>query len=1611
MLGLVAGLAGSGLAQAATTDLTGNSAWTALLKGTRFDPFTDTQAQKAGTEIVGDVDHASFYYNYDDGGTAGVVGDDILSMRIRIGDETKSSHSAYVFVGIDADEDGQLDAFVSSGAGKTELWVPGSDSNTSPNTTDIASSASIIYTQDASNYDFAVVSALNDTDWSGNDDLNGDTQTDVFVSFTVTIGDLATVLASKGISFDAATGLRFVSLSATQTNALNSDFNGIDDGTLYDWDLSYAELGLFTPTVTSTGLIDNIPPVAPTVDSQRTNNTQPTITGSFDSNDADGGFRVSVDGSSYTLGIDAALSSSGDTWSLDLSVAGQSLAEGAYDVVATATDGASPGNSSNDNSSNELVIDLSGPVPPTVVSQTTSDTTPIITGTYDSADSATLSVTVNSVAYTLGDGNLSAGGDDWTLAIPAGDALTEGTWEVTATAADAQGNSSSDISSNELVIDLSAPLAPTVQSLVTNSTTPTLSGSYDSAAAVTLTVTVNSIDYTLGDGNLSANGDDWSLIIPAGDALAEATYPVTATAADGVGNTVSDVTDNELVIDLSAPAAPTVASQVTANSQPTLSGTVDSSDAGGGFSVSVDGSSYALGSDAALSVSGDSWSLDLALAGKVLVDDTYEVLATVTDEAGNSAADVTANELRVDSSAPLAPTVESLTTADTTPTLSGTFDSSDAAGGLVVRVNGTDYVLGEGDLSASGNDWTLLIPEVDTLAEGVYEVVATASDEAGNAANDASSNELTIEGDSDGDTISDSLDLDDDNDGIPDSVEGDGAVDSDGDLIPDSLDLDADNDGLLDLTESGIDNPGALDSNHDGRIDSGFGSNGLADSVESSADSGSLGYSVADSDGDEVEDFRDLDSDNDGINDVIESGGSDGDRDGVIGSDSPAVDLNGIPSGGPLGAADEDGDGSANFRDLDSDGDGVNDVSEAGGSDGDADGIVGSGAPVVDPASGLPAGGSLLPADEDGDGNADYLDNTDSDGDAIPDTWDLDDDNDGIPDSDEGVVDSDGDGIRDSLDLDSDNDGLYDLIESGVAAPLSLDSDNDGRIDGVVGDNGLADAVESAADSGTRNYSVADSDGDGVADFRDLDSDNDGLFDVTEADGNDGDNDGTLGSGMPSVDIDGLASGAGLSPRDSDADGVADFRDLDSDNDGLFDVTESGGNDGNGDGLLGDSAPLVVGAMGVAADAGQLPRDSDEDGVEDQRDRDSDNDGIPDVTEAGGDDADGDGIIGSGMPNVDASGVAGGALVPVDTDGDGIEDQRELDADNDGISDLVEAGGIDSDEDGLVDGFVDLDGDGYDDGLGITPLLPPDSDLDGVPDYQDRDDSDNDGIVDEQDRDDDNDGIPDLLEGDGRVDTDNDGVPDSLDLDSDNDGLYDLSESGSAQGATLDGDDDGRIDADNPVGSNGLADVVEDGSDSGVVNYHGGEAVDSDGDGVPDFRDLDSDNDGIPDVTETGGSDADGDGIIGSGLPTVNREGIAAGTGNNAIDTDEDGLPDFRDLDADNDGKFDLVEAGGSDVDSDGLVDGFTDTDGNGYDDTISAAPLPISDSDRNGKADFQQLGDVTAPIRTGVQGIGGCSVAPGAPFDPLLPLLLLLSVVAVNRKRIRAVVKGEVQQ
>lgn len=116
-----------------------------------------------------------------------------------------------------------------------------------------------------------------------------------------------------------------------------------------------------------------------------------------------------------------------------------------------------------------------------------------------------------------------------------------------------------------------------------------------------------------------------------------------------------------------------------------------------------------------------------------LADGNYTVRARAIDFAGNARQTAPVN-FTVDTTAPTV-TVNPLTTTDTTPTLTGTVNDSAAA--VVVNVNGTNY-----NATVNGNSWTVT---TNPLAIGTYNVVATATDAAGNSATDSTTNELVIQ--------------------------------------------------------------------------------------------------------------------------------------------------------------------------------------------------------------------------------------------------------------------------------------------------------------------------------------------------------------------------------------------------------------------------------------------------------------------------------------------------------------------------------------------------------------------------------------------------------------------------------------------------------------------------------------------------------------------------------------------------------------------------------------------------------------------------------------------------------------------------------------------------
>ena len=631
---------------------------------------------------------------------------------------------------------------------------------------------------------------------------------------------------------------------------------------------------------------------------------------------------------------------------------------------------------------------------------------------------------------------------------------------------------------------------------------------------------------------------------------------------------------------------------------------------------------------------------------------------------------------------------------------------------------------------------------------------------------------------------------------------------------------------------------------------------------------------------------------------------------------------------------------------------GANNDGTLNGSDGDSvlasytDQLDASGATVVRSASGT------LSADSDGDG--------------VPNQTDQDDDNDGIPDSDEGPGDSDGDGLSNAEDIDADGDGIPDNVEAqeegAYRAPLGSDGDGDGLDDRYDADSGGQPIVPVNTDGdGLPDFLDLDADGDGVADLVEgHDANMDGIADIDPSPGNaDADGDG-LNDSFDTVVAPGASNEAGSNAPLQNSDGAdnRDWRDTDDDNDSIATVIEGGvGNDADGDGTPDYLDPDTVDSDGDGTldDDDPVPNDpcmpSDRTAA-----CDTDSDGVPDGEEN-------DNGTDPNNPDTDGDGVPDGTENR-DSDGDGTNDGADSDSDNDGIPDGTEAGPNPNVP-------VDTDGDGRPD------VIDPDSDNDGIPDSIERDDdADGDGTPNYLDRDSDDDGIPDTVEDDRAlgVDGDGDGIDDGYDVDSslmgtdaDGDGVDDalmpLDSDGDGHDNYLDidSDNDGipdTVEADLDVLADGDSDQINDvyDVDATLGTDADGDGVDdavmptnTDGDDAPDYLDLDTDNDSLLDVVEGGGLDENGDGFIDD---LANAEGSLT----NPTDSDLDGIGDWREVDSDSDGIPDNVGSNFEDLDGngDGVVDNIADSDGDGIADDVDqldgfgTAP----DEDRDGLLD-----------------------------------------------------------
>ena len=457
--------------------------------------------------------------------------------------------------------------------------------------------------------------------------------------------------------------------------------------------------------------IDLTPPSV-SVDLLLTNQVSPELTGTVSEPTAT--VTLDIDGASYTA------DNNGDgTWTLTSGVITPDLQEQVYQVEATATDEA--GNTFTENQTDDLTVDLTAPA--IAVNATTANTgSPEISGTVDDPN-ASISVEVEGNTYAA----VNVGDGTWILA--AGDItpdLTDGVYSIIVTATDLAGNESTDSSSDELTIDTSAP-AVTINTLETNVESPELTGTIDDPTA-SLELVVN------GETYAPVNNGDGTWTLPAGaitPALIDGIYDVAVTATDNAGNTGTDATTDELIIDLSAPLV-TVDTQITNVVSPQLTGTVD--DLSASLSLDLEGNTYSPTNN------GDgTWTLTQGVVSPDLIEGIYDLVVTATDGVGNVATDAQTDELTIDLTAPEV-TVDDVISGSGTPELTGTID--DSAAQVNVEVNGNLYV------ATNNGDGSWTLPEgtiTPDLPGGLYDVVASATDLAGNTGTDSSTDELTID--------------------------------------------------------------------------------------------------------------------------------------------------------------------------------------------------------------------------------------------------------------------------------------------------------------------------------------------------------------------------------------------------------------------------------------------------------------------------------------------------------------------------------------------------------------------------------------------------------------------------------------------------------------------------------------------------------------------------------------------------------------------------------------------------------------------------------------------------------------------------------------------------
>lgn len=501
-----------------------------------------------------------------------------------------------------------------------------------------------------------------------------------------------------------------------------------------------------TPTIGS--VIDDVGPVTgPLTSGQTTNDSQPTLTGTGAAGDT-----ISI----YNNGVllDSVVVGNTGTWSYTT----PALPEGSNVLTIRETDPA--GNQSGPSADFTIVVDSISTTPvitsvtdnvgntatPVASGSETNDATPTLSGTADANSIVTIFDGATQIAVVTADGTGA-----WSFTPET--ALVEGPHAFTVQATDPQGNLSLASAPWSVVVDLTAPTVPTLDTVIdnvpggvtgnltsgqaTNDNTPTISGTGQAGSTIYIMNNGTQLGTTTVDGN-----GNWSFTPTT--PLDDGSYSLRAYATDAAGNASANSSVFAFTVDTAGPGVPVVTSVIddvapitgtltsgnsTNDARPTFNGT---GDVGSTVHVIVDGNEIGT---AVVNAQG-SWTFT---PGTDLIDGPHAITFNATDAAGNVGTATAPFNLMVDTGVPSAPVISAAadnvgsiqtpltsgqSTDDTTPTLSGT---ATANATVTIYENGQPV----GTALADGTGAWSFTPSTP-LAAGSHTWTATVTDAAGN---------------------------------------------------------------------------------------------------------------------------------------------------------------------------------------------------------------------------------------------------------------------------------------------------------------------------------------------------------------------------------------------------------------------------------------------------------------------------------------------------------------------------------------------------------------------------------------------------------------------------------------------------------------------------------------------------------------------------------------------------------------------------------------------------------------------------------------------------------------------------------------------------------------